>query len=108
MVAYISEIERLKVAVAHNMEEYEDGHRLAVGHEAQAVAATFAGGVQRVFSQFRCKIFANSSRILKISIEFASVMGMDVLYNLLIVNCKYAKIFHFHNFFKGFLIPNSR
>jgi hypothetical protein len=58
MVAYISEIERLKVAVAHNMEEYEDGHRLAVGHEAQAVAATFAGGVQRVFSQFRCKIFA--------------------------------------------------
>ena len=37
---------------------YADGHRLAVGHEAQAVAATFAGGVQRVFSQFRCKIFA--------------------------------------------------
>ena len=49
VVTYITEIERLEVAVAQDMEQYEDGHHLAVGHEAWAIAATFAGGVQRVF-----------------------------------------------------------
>ena len=37
---------------------YENGHNFAVGHEAWTVAATFIGGIQRVFFQFRCKIFA--------------------------------------------------
>ena len=58
VVTYITEIERLEVALAHGMEEYENGHHLAVGHEAPAVAATFAAGVQRVFFQFGSKIFA--------------------------------------------------
>ena len=52
MVAHVTEVERLKVSVAHGMEEYEDGHHLAVGHTARAVAATLAGGVQRMFFQF--------------------------------------------------------
>ena len=52
MVAHVTEVERLKVSVSHGMEEYEDGHHLAVGHTARAVAATFAGGVQRMFFQF--------------------------------------------------------
>ena len=42
MVAYITEIERLEVALAHGMEEYENGHHLAVGHATWTVAATFA------------------------------------------------------------------
>ena len=33
-------------------------HHLAVGHEARAVAAALAAGVQRVFFQFGSKIFA--------------------------------------------------
>ena len=53
MVAHVTEVERLKVPVSHGMEKYEDGgHHLAVGHAARAVAATFAGGVQRMFFQF--------------------------------------------------------
>lgn len=32
VVAYIVEIERLKVTVPHGIEEYLDGHNLAVGH----------------------------------------------------------------------------
>ena len=78
MVAYITEIERLEIAVAQDMEQYEDGHHLAVGHEAWAVAATFAGCVQRVFFQFRCKIFAKLIENTEKSIKFALVMGMDV------------------------------
>ena len=78
MVTYITEIERLEVAVAQDMEQYEDGHHLAVGHEAWAIAATFAGGVQRVFFSSGAKYLQNSSRIQKISIKFASVMGIDV------------------------------
>ena len=58
VVAYITEIERLEVALAQDMEQYENGHHLAVGHEAWAVAATFAADVQRVFFQFGSKIFA--------------------------------------------------
>ena len=58
VVAYITEIERLEVALAQDMEEYENGHHLAVGHEARAVAAALAAGVQRVFFQFGSKIFA--------------------------------------------------
>ena len=58
VVAYVTEVERLEVALAHGMEEYENGHHLAVGHEARAVAAAFAAGVKRVFFQFRSKIFA--------------------------------------------------
>ena len=58
VITYITEIERLEVALAQDMEQYEDGHHLAVGHEAWAVAATFAGDVQRVFFQFWSKIFA--------------------------------------------------
>ncbi len=42
VVAYITEVERLEVSVAQDMEQYENGHNLAVGHEARAVAATFA------------------------------------------------------------------
>ena len=72
MVTYITEVERLEVSVAHGMEEYENGHHLAVGHEARAVAAAFAAGVTGA------KYLQNSSRIQKISIKFASVMGMDV------------------------------
>ena len=52
MIAYITEIERLEVAVTHGMEKYEEGHYLAVEHEARAPATTYAGGVQRVFFQF--------------------------------------------------------
>lgn len=78
VVAYITEIERLEVALAHGMEEYENGHHLAVGHEARAVAAALAAGVQRVFFSSGVKYLQNSSRIQKISIKFASVMGMDV------------------------------
>ena len=40
------------------MEQHEDGHYLAVGHKAWAVAAAFAAGVKRVFFQFGSKIFA--------------------------------------------------
>ena len=58
VVAYIAEIERLLVAVSHCMEEHKDSHHLAVGHDAWAVAAAFAGGVQRVLFQFGDKIFA--------------------------------------------------
>lgn len=58
VVAYITEVERLEVSVAQDMEQYENGHHLAVGHEALAVAATFAADVQRVFFQFGSKIFA--------------------------------------------------
>ena len=58
VVAYITEVERLEVSVAQDMEQYENGHHLAVGHEARAVAATFAADVQRVFFQFGSKIFA--------------------------------------------------
>lgn len=57
VVTYITEIERLEVSVAQDMEQYENGHHLAVGHEARAVAA-FAAGVKRVFFQFWSKIFA--------------------------------------------------
>lgn len=60
------------------MEQYEDGHHLSVGHEEWTVAATFAGGIQLVFFSSGSKYFQNSSRIQKISIKFASVMGMDV------------------------------
>lgn len=35
-------------------------------------------------------------------------MGIDIFYNLLIVNHKGTKILQFHNFFNAFLIPNSR
>lgn len=35
------------------MEESEDGHHLAVGHEARMVATTFAVGIQRVFISVR-------------------------------------------------------
>ena len=58
VVTYITEVERLEVSVAQDMEQYENGHHLAVGHEALAVAATFAADVQRVFFQFGSKIFA--------------------------------------------------
>ena len=84
VVAYVAEVERLEVTVAHGVEEYEDGHHLAVRHAARTVAAAFATGVQRVFVSNVCffssgvKYLQNSSRIQKISIKFASVMGMDV------------------------------
>ncbi len=52
------------------------------------------------------KYLQNSSRIQKISIKFASVTGMDVLCNLLIVNYTGAKISHFYNFSKVFLYRN--
>ena len=58
VVAYVAEIERLEVTMAHGMEEYEDGHHLAVRHAARTVAAAFATGVQRVFFQFGSEIFA--------------------------------------------------
>lgn len=58
VVAYIAEVERLQVAVPHGMEEYQDGHHLAVGHEAWTVATALAEGVQRVSFQFGDKIFA--------------------------------------------------
>ena len=58
VVAHVTEVERLEVALAHGMEQYENGHHLAVRHEARAVAAAFAAGVKRVFFQFRSKIFA--------------------------------------------------
>ena len=58
VVAYIAGIERLLFEVSHCMEEYKDSHHLAVGHEAWTVATAFAGGVQRIFFQFRDKIFA--------------------------------------------------
>ena len=32
VVAHVTEVERLEVALAHGMEEYENGHHLAVGH----------------------------------------------------------------------------
>lgn len=62
------------------MELYEDGPHLSVGHEAWTVAATFAGGIQLVFFSSGAKYLQNSSRIQKISIKFASVMGLDVFY----------------------------
>ncbi len=58
VVAYVAEVERLEVTVAHGVEEYEDGHHLAVRHAARTVAAAFATGVQRVFFQFGNEIFA--------------------------------------------------
>lgn len=58
VVAHVTEVERLEVALAHGMEQYENGHHLAVGHKTWAVAATFIGGIQRVFFQFGSKIFA--------------------------------------------------
>lgn len=58
VVTYITEVERLEVSVAQDMEQYENGHHLAVGHEALAVAAAVAAGVKRVFFQFGSKIFA--------------------------------------------------
>ena len=58
VVAYVAEVERLEVTVAHGVEEYEDGHHLAVRHAARTVAAAFATGVQRVFLQFGNEIFA--------------------------------------------------
>ena len=58
VVAYVAEVERLEVTVAHGVEEYEDGHHLAVRHAARTVAAAFIAGVQRVFSQFGSEIFA--------------------------------------------------
>ena len=79
VVAYITEVERLEVSVAQDMEQYENGHHLAVGHEARAVAATFAADVQRVFFSSGAKYLQNSSRIQKISIIFAFVMGMGIL-----------------------------
>ena len=53
------------------MEKYEEGHYLAVEHEARAPATTYAGGVQRrmpeVFSvcffSSGTKYLQNSSRI---------------------------------------------
>ena len=57
-IVSILAVERLEVSVAQDMEQYENGHHLAVGHEALAVAATFAAGVKRVFFQFWSKIFA--------------------------------------------------
>lgn len=58
VVAYVAEVERLEVTVAHGVEEYEDGHHLAVRHAARKVAAAFIAGVQRVFFQFGGEIFA--------------------------------------------------
>ena len=79
VVAYVAEIERLEVAVAHGVEEYEDCHHLAVRHAARTVAAAFATGVQLVFFfSSGAKYLQNSSRIQKFSIKFISVMGTDV------------------------------
>ena len=78
VVTYIAEIERLQVAVSHCMEEHKDSRHLAVGHEAWTVATAFAGGVQRVFFQFRDKIFAELIENTENSIKFASAMGMDI------------------------------
>ena len=47
-------------------------------------------------------------RIISISTNFTSVVEMNILCNLLIFNYKNTEDIHFHNFFKGFLIPNSR
>jgi len=58
VIAYVAEIERFEVAVAYGMEEYKDGHNLAVGYATRTVAAAFTTGVQRVFFQFEGEIFA--------------------------------------------------
>lgn len=58
LVTYVAEIERLEVVVAAGTEEYEYGHHLTLGHETCAVVAAFTGGDQRIFFQFRSKIFA--------------------------------------------------
>lgn len=58
VVTYIAELKRLQVAVPHGMEKYQDGHHLAVGHQAWTVAMALARGVQCVFFQFGGKIFA--------------------------------------------------
>lgn len=79
MVAYVAEVERLEITVLHCMVEDEDGHNFAVGHAAWPVAAAFIAGVQRVFFNSGVKYLQNSSRIQKISIIFAFVMGMGIL-----------------------------
>ena len=81
--AHVAEIERLEVSVPHGMKQRKDGHHLAVGHEVRTVPATLAAGVQRMFACFfnsGAKYLQNSSNMQKISINFTSVMGMDVFF----------------------------
>ncbi len=58
MVAYIAEIERLKVMVASCIEQDQNSHNLTVGHHTPTVTATLDGGVRRMLFQLVCKIFA--------------------------------------------------
>ena len=68
------------------MEQQQYGHYLAVGHAARTVAMALAGGLNSMFFQFWGEIFAEffallnntSSRIQKISIKYAVVIGMGI------------------------------
>ena len=62
VVAYVAEIERFEVTVAHGVEEYEDGHHLAVRHAARTVAAAFATCVQLVFFSVRGRNICRTRR----------------------------------------------
>ena len=60
------------------MEQYEYRHNLTVGHAAGTVAMTLSRHLNGMFFNSGAKNLQNSSRIQKISIKFAVVMGMGV------------------------------
>ena len=76
--AYAAEIERLEVAVATGMEEYEYGHHLTIEHEAWAVTAAFVGTVQRLFfsvqEQNICRTHQEYKRFLLKLREFGIII----------------------------------
>ena len=78
VVAYITEIERLEVALAHGMEEYENGITSLSDMRHWRLRRRLPQVSSVCFFSSGAKYLQNSSRIQKISIKFASVMGMDV------------------------------
>ena len=86
VLADIAKVEWFQVAEMVRMEQQQYGHYLAVGHAARTVAMALARDLWSVFFQLWSKIFAEfffllnntSSRIQKISIKFAVVMGMGI------------------------------
>ena len=53
-------------------------HHLAVGKTAWTVAALLAWGVNKMFFSSGVKYLQNSSRMQKISIKFAVVIGVSI------------------------------
>ena len=91
VLAHVTRIEQLQVTETLRVEQHQYRHHLAVRQAAGTVAMPLAGTSSWCFFNSGAKNLQNSSRMQKISIKFAVVIGVIGFCMFLISNCKDTK-----------------